>query len=83
MTHVIKKSSDASTIVTSAYYYSKITDPIAQSFYGSKCFLINRYAGVCYEGILRPSEKFATHFAPVPMFHPDDKKEPLQEGRVR
>lgn len=66
----MKISSDASTLVTDAYYYIPVTDPAAKKYFGSKCILINKDAGVGYFGILKPKDTFATHFAPMPKFRP-------------
>lgn len=64
-------SRDGSALITSAYYWKRIT-PDAP--WGTKCLLINEFSGSWFEGQLSRNDKFATHYAAAPTFKPGDKR---------
>ena len=65
-----KPSSDGLALVTDEYFWRRINE---SSPFGMKCLLINEQAGSWFPGILSRNDKFSTHYAPAPKFHPDDK----------
>lgn len=65
-------SRDGTALVTPDYYWTRITD---KAPFGSKCLLINEFAGSWYEGRLSRNDKHSTHYSAAPKFRPGDKRD--------
>ncbi len=68
-----KKSTDGVALITDAVYFEPIDPTNPKTPYGSKCQLINKEAGVTHIDVLKRSNKFFTHYAPLAKFRPEEK----------
>ncbi len=69
-----KKSTDGVALITDAVYFEKIDPTNPKTPYGNKCQLINKEAGITHVDVLKRSNKFYTHYAPLARFKPGEEK---------
>lgn len=72
MTSNHKLAANHSVLVDMAYFWVRIT-PETRPPQGAKLQLINERRGVATYGNWSPGSEW-THYAPLPRFHPNDKR---------